>query len=384
MPDTLIMVGDVSEQLRTLPAESIQCVVTSPPFWNLRDYGIDGQIGLEPTPEAYTARLVEVFRDVRRVLRNDGTLWLNLGDKSTTGDPKSRREKLPQKNLYGIPWRVAFALQADGWWLRDAIIWHKPNPMPGSQRDRCTFSYEYMFQLTKKARYYFDTIAIQEPTADSSRKRLSQNIADQAGSDRANAGAKTNGPMKAVGDQDYRTKRNVWTISTHGLKECHFATFPEKLVEPCIKAGTSEKGCCSACGAPWVRVVKRKRRATRPALNNVNDDAGMANRDPERHVTETTTMGWEQGCGCSAIVIRGDEPEDYSFCLACGHAGACGNSCDGQAQPIPCTVLDPFVGSGTTGIVAKRLGRHFIGVELNPDYAEMSRRRILLSGEAED
>lgn len=342
-----IIVGDVREKLAELPDSSIHCVVTSPPYWGLRDYGVAGQIGLEPDFRDYIATMVGVFREVRRVLRPDGTLWLNLGDSYANdgkyggetggkqfylGEANRKRvgrEKrltgLKPKDLCGIPWRVAFALQEDGWWLRQDIIWSKPNPMPESVTDRCTKAHEYLFLLSKSERYYFNQAAIAEPLGATSVARLSrQNLEGQHGSDRVPG--KTNGPMKAVGlrrpagnrthkgttayeagEERFRTKaglvgfaererakvengdlvgtrnrRSVWEIATQPYKEAHFATFPPALVEPCILAG------CPAAGA----------------------------------------------------------------------------------------VLDPFFGAGTTGLVADRLGRNCIGIELSPEYATMARRRI--------
>jgi len=243
-PDTTMYVGDVLDALAALPDESVQCVVTSPPYWGLRDYLVEGQIGLEATPEGFVARLVEVFRDVRRVLRADGVMFLNLGD-SYAGSASG----IKPKDLVGIPWRVAFALQADGWWLRSDIIWAKPNPMPESVSDRPTKAHEYLFLLTKRANYYYDADAIREPLMGSSVARLAQNVEGQAGSDRAHGGSKTNGTMKAVGGarssdkQDGQqvsgaNKRSVWEIATQPFSGWHFATFPEALVEPCVLAGS--------------------------------------------------------------------------------------------------------------------------------------------------
>lgn len=330
-----IIQGDCIEGLRTLPDASVHCCVTSPPYWGLRDYGHDGQIGLESTPEAYVARMVEVFREVRRAMRDDGTCWVNLGDsyaggggfcptapsnlagaKQTTQGSKPGGIKpqglIKAKDLVGIPWRVAFALQADGWWLRQDIIWAKPNPMPESVRDRCTKAHEYVFLLTKSERYYYDAEAISEPVAVSTTSRLSQpSLPLQAGSDRVPG--KTNGPMKAVGprfggnkfgDSDdpkhatksgnvyqipeangRRNRRSVWTVTTKPYSGAHFAVMPPDLVEPCIKAGCPEGG----------------------------------------------------------------------------------------------TVLDPFAGSGTTLAVAAELGRSGIGCELNPEYIELAEQRIAKS-----
>lgn len=219
-----IHIGDCLQSLKKMPDQSVHCCVTSPPYFGLRDYGVDGQIGLESTPDEFVAALVAVFREVRRVLRDDGTLWLNLGDSYGK-----------EKQLLGIPWRVAFALQADGWYLRQDIIWHKPNPMPESVRDRCTKAHEYVFLLSKSLRYYFDSEEIKEPAAESSLARLSQPTLDQQiGS--ARVPGKTNGNMKAVGGE-MRNKRSVWTVTTKPYKGAHFATFPPDLIEPCILAG---------------------------------------------------------------------------------------------------------------------------------------------------
>jgi DNA modification methylase len=263
-----ILVGDCRDSLRSIKAGSVQTCITSPPYFGLRDYGHDGQIGLEQTPEDYVAGLVEVFRLVRDALADDGTLWLNIGDSyfgtgkgptaptglhGKNGTPYPIKgvythDVLKGKDLIGIPWRVAFALQADGWYLRSDIIWHKPNPMPESVTDRPTKSHEYLFLLSKSLRYYYDHEAIKEPAIDGTT----------------------------------RNKRDVWTITTKPFKGAHFAVMPEALVEPCILAGS--------------------------------------------------------------------KPGD--------------------------TVLDPFAGSGTVGVVAKRHGRNFVGAELNPDYAAMAETRI--------
>lgn len=327
-----IINGDCRTELAKLADESVNCVVTSPPYFGLRDYGVDGQIGLEHTPEAFVAELVAVFREVRRVLRNDGTLWLNLGDSYNTKNhrrdasayvdggtrqlraaeannqsPRRFDETLKEKDLVGIPWRVAFALQADGWYLRQDIIWSKPNPMPESVQDRCTKAHEYVFLLSKSPRYWYDADAIAEPVTASTVARLAQDVEAQEGSHRVPG--KTNGAMKAVGrargvyteqafqdrpqseprgsksnfgDFETRNARSVWTIATQPFSEAHFATFPPELAERCIKAGC----------------------------------------------------------------------------------------------PVGGTVLDPFGGAGTSGMVADRLQRNAILIELNPAYAEIARNRI--------
>ena len=296
-----LICGDSAVVLRTLPENSVHCCITSPPYFNLRDYGMSGQIGIEGTPEEYINALVAVFREVKRVLKPDGTLWVNIGDTYAANRAhQSNRKKGPEgykpKDLIGIPWMLAFALRADGWYLRQDIIWQKTNCMPESVKDRCTKSHEHIFLLSKNPKYYFDAEAISEPIAESSAKRYLQNIEQQKGS--ARQPGKTNGAMKAVlprfgskyGDQtgeEYaptlrRNKRDVWPVSTKGFKGAHFAVFPEALVEPCILAGSATEG----------------------------------------------------------------------------------------------TVLDPFCGSGTVGVVALKNGRNFIGIELNPAYVEIAQERI--------
>lgn len=286
-----VIFGDALDGLKLLESESVDTCITSPPYYNLRDYGKDGQIGLETTPEEYIEKLVDVFREVRRVLKSDGTLWVNIADsyagsgKGASNYPENARkykqgsnrgsvgnylskttspERKP-KDLIGIPWMLAFALRADGWYLRQDIIWAKPNPMPESVKDRCTKSHEYIFLLSKSPRYYFDGEAIAEPCADSSMARYTQNIDKQAGSDRVPG--KSNGNMKAVlpryGGKKYtedpevfyrtksghaydfrpkRNKRDVWTVSTKPFKGAHFATFPDTLITPCILAGSRQGG----------------------------------------------------------------------------------------------------------------------------------------------
>ena len=336
-----IITADVFDGLRELPDESVHCVVTSPPYFGLRDYGMPGQIGLEPTPDAYVAKLVEVFREVRRVLRKDGTCWLNLGDSywgswanyaggergagkqrlikhgSSAQNPvwdgleeyrpaaSYKHENLKPKDLIGIPWRVAFALQADGWWLRQDIIWSKPNPMPESVTDRCTKAHEYLFMLTKSARYFYDAESIKEAGSAETLLRADRaQVSDarvngvpgqvphslhkkrdkQRGHSRRHDGFndRWDAMEKAQQCSGLRNKRSVWEISPQPFPDAHFATFPPALIEPCIKAGCPEGG----------------------------------------------------------------------------------------------TVLDPFGGSGTTGLVADRLKRNAVLIELNPEYAAMAERRV--------
>jgi DNA modification methylase len=361
--------ADVMDGLAQIPDESVHCIVTSPPYWGLRDYGVQSQIGLEPTLNEYVEKLTRVFREVRRVLRKDGTLWLNLGDSYAGGgrgggseDCKQRTSVgslvarsplsgLKPKDLCGVPWRVAFALQADGWWLRQDIIWSKPNPMPESVTDRCTKAHEYLFLLAKSERYYFDAEAIAEASTTEDLRRPYGSPGTNALDPRNKQGngfLRHNAPLT-------RNKRSVWEIATQSFPEAHFATFPPALIEPCIKAGTSEKGCCAKCGMPWARQVEITRtfqsgsgRAGNMPMgkNGASLQGGGATRDIRRGpCTSTETLGWHPLCKC-------------------------------EVSTVPCTVLDPFGGSGTTGLVADRLKRNAILIELNPEYAAMAERRI--------
>lgn len=307
--------GHCLEVLKTIPGESVNTVVTSPPYWGLRDYGVEGQIGLENSVEDYVASLVEVFREVKRILKDDGTLWLNLGD-AYAGSGRGRNadgkgnpgkvhrqspgqhggilkvskavEGLKPKDLIGLPWRVAFALQADGWYLRQDIIWNKPNAMPESVTDRPTKSHEYIFLMSKEPNYYYDHDAIKEPAIYGTMDvRGSQGAfgppQKQKRADKAKgsfSGKYGHEAFRAI--RDKRNKRSVWTVTTKPLKEAHFATFPEDLIEPCILAGC----------------------------------------------------------------------------------------------PLDGVVMDPFFGSGTTGLVSLKHGRNFIGIELNEDYIKIAEKRL--------
>jgi len=256
---------DVMEGLAQLPDESVQCVVTSPPYWGLRDYGIEGQLGLETAPEKYIEKMVRVFNEVKRVLKNDGVLWLNMGDSYAKngmpgghngGNPHGKfhghtprkrdrvSTRVPKsckpKDLIGIPWMLAFALRADGWYLRNDIIWAKPNSMPESVVDRCTRAHEYIFHLTKSEQYFYDADAIRVPFKDLA--RFNQDIENQAGSTRAAGGTKTNGNMKARGNPEIgANKRTVWNVPVGRFSDSHFAVFPIALIEPCILAGSRAK-----------------------------------------------------------------------------------------------------------------------------------------------
>ena len=359
-----ILTGDCRTTLASLDAESVQMCVTSPPYFGLRDYGHTGQIGLEPTPDAYAAELVAVFREVRRVLRDDGVLWLNLGDSyaamrdskatpdtlrgdsdgtavagvSNRNPANLRAAGLKHKDLCGIPWRVAFALQADGWYLRSDIIWHKPNPMPESVTDRPTKSHEYLFLLAKSERYYYDADAIAEPA-----KWERWGNQTERKSHTGTAGHLGGKTLAELPIKDTKNARTVWTIATKPFKGAHFATFPPALIEPCILAG-SAKECCAACGAPSVRQVERTAMVIDRSERTHDKGRTRASGTMVSPATSVTT-GFAPSCSCNAGVVSG-------------------------------TVLDPFGGAGTTGLVADRLGRNAILCELNPDYAAMAERRI--------
>lgn len=253
-----VIVGDCIEGMLSLPDQSVHTCVTSPPYFGLRDYGMAGQIGLEATPDAFVARLVEVFREVRRVLRDDGTLWLNLGDSYTSGGRATRApdakhdgargmefraptpDGLKPKDLIGIPWRVAFALQADGWYLRQDIIWSKPNPMPESVTDRCTKAHEYLFMLSKSSKYFYDAEAIKEPAVSTDIKKFTDKGGDkQRGHGRRHAGfnGRYADRLAETGAPTARNRRSVWTVATKPFAGAHFATFPPDLIELCILAG---------------------------------------------------------------------------------------------------------------------------------------------------
>ena len=239
MSSVHINVGDCIELMRDMPDCSVQCCVTSPPYWGLRDYGHEGQIGLEDTPEDYVERIVAVFREVRRVLKDDGTLWLNLGD--SYGCNSSMKTGLDSQQLLGMPWRVAFALQADGWRLRQDIIWHKPNPMPESVRNRCTKAHEYLFLLAKGSGYYFDSDAIREEsisTWNAARGFKAKKKKKSAGDPllRTHGWSSKHADVERTG----RNRRSVWSIMKRAYRGAHFAVMPSALVEPCIKAGSRE------------------------------------------------------------------------------------------------------------------------------------------------
>ena len=301
-----------------------------------------GQLGLEPTPELYVKHIVEIFGEVKRVLRKDGTVWLNMGD------------IFQDKQLLGQPWLIAFALQKDNWYLRSDIIFHKRNPMPESAKDRPTKSHEYIFLLTKNARYYYDADAVREehkePERGMIKKTESMNPHTHSGFFEGITWVPKERQYNPLG----RNLRSVWTITTQPFPDAHFATFPEELVEICVKAGTSEKGCCSECGSPYERILEIEdwyrflNGHTRPS-GTLEEGINVGFGGKKDSVTKPTkTIGWQPTCECNA-------------------------------ETVPCTVLDPFAGSGTVGKVCMDLRRSFIGIEIKSEYVEMSERRIASS-----
>lgn len=438
--DVQLYQGDAITVLQGLPAGIAQTCVTSPPYWGLRDYGtgtwtggdeacdhlgepfrteaqinancgtgtdvknavdrqpmgqtcskcgaqrVDSQLGLEATPDQYVERMVAVFREVRRVLRDDGTLWLNLGDtyvsngfwpdapsnRDPQGDSMTRKQPsmaqrgkqvtrapgLKPKDLVGIPWRVAFALQADGWYLRSDCIWSKPNPMPESVTDRPTKSHEYLFLFSKQPRYFYDADAIREDVTGNTHSRGTKKSPPKSlVHEDSQAKVKNNRSfMEATWDTvTARNRRSVWTIPTEPFPEAHFATYPQALVTPCILAGTSERGGCVECGAPWRRQTEKATEPTQRVHNGVYDASsgfGKSGWLPGKQTVETT--GWEPSCTCI----------DPNTDLAAG-----------TPLTSPQLVLDPFIGSGTTALVARKHGRRCIGIDLSAEYLAIAAKR---------
>ena len=365
-----IIKGNCLDKLKELPEQSVNTCITSPPYWGLRDYGESDQLGLEDTPEEFVENLVKVFREVKRVLRDDGTVWLNLGDsyssggRSTTTNQSLRGGKdygvtrpkpskgIKPKDLIGIPWRVAFALQADGWYLRQDIIWHKPNPMPESVTDRCTKAHEYIFLLSKSPKYYFDNEAIKED---------SKYYGKDSRSDKGNIryeGKRTEGAdnlaqQSLVTIDEKKNKRSVWTVTTKPFKGAHFAVFPPDLITPCVLAGCPEKVCVE-CDTPYERKVESKR-LKRNELP----------KDDPRYRPNTYDGSYKD--------INGKADAGYMSTIDLGLQKQC--QCETNETRTG-TVLDPFGGAGTTGLVADRNGRNALLIELNEEYAEMARDRL--------
>ncbi len=393
-----LLIGAALDRLAELPEKSIHTIPTSPPYFGLRAYAgeqvVDWpEVAFYPTPGlaafmppvvipaqraalgsegdllAYVGHLVAIFRACRRVLRDDGVLWLNLGDSYNSApsnmqnggvqragykagyDAIGRQDRqvadLKPKDLIGVPWRVALALQADGWYLRSDIIWHKLAPMPESVTDRPTKAHEYAFLLAKSPRYFYDAVAISEPSVTPAGLSWDERKAEGATSGWREPG-KFNGDYRVdFGNGATRNKRSVWSLGPQPYAGAHFATWPPALVEPMILAGTSARGCCPACGAPWVRVVEREGAKVRAVhTNGPQADHGFLGGGRIDENPTVTTVGWRPSCACDA------------------------------GDPVPCTVLDPFTGSGTTGAVAVELGRRFIGIELSAEYADLATRRI--------
>jgi DNA modification methylase len=305
---------------------------------------VDKQLGLEATPEEFLANMVEVFREARRVLRADGTCWVNMGD------------SFQEKQLIGMPWRLALALQADGWWLRSDIIWAKPNPMPESVTDRPTKAHEYVFLFSKSARYFYDNEAVRENKDALPDIRQRASTFKKAGE----VGGHHNGAetISTTG----RNRRSVWRIATQPFSAAHFATFPTKLVEPMIRAGTSERGCCPECGAPWERVVRKTGKSI--PVSERHGRTGHNGQPPQISgmywdgPTTEATNEWQPSCDCKQTKLHKGEQVRIEY------------------EPVPCIAIDPFAGACTVGLVADRLGRDSIMIELNPEYAEMGRKRI--------
>ena len=366
---------------------SVNCVVTSPPYYGLRDYNVDGQIGLEQTPDEYVADLVQVFREVWRVLRDDGTVWLNLGDSYSgsgngsndyreSGASISKNDNkygshkpvpirgLKSKDLIGIPWMVAFALRDDGWYLRQDIIWAKPNPMPESVKDRCTKAHEYIFLLSKSPRYYYDYEAVLEPVSDKSLKRAEYGWdCDRPSTKNASLGGDgihTEKMGERFVNPAGRNRRSVWTIPTSPYRGAHYATFPPKLIEPMILAGCPQI-VCAKCGAPYQRVLER---ADKRHWTERND---YKSGDKYKFEYLESKQSNDIGRNDAPASFKSPEMIDKGFQPTC-------NCNAGTTSGI---VLDPFVGSGTTIMVANHLGRKGIGLDLSFKYLhEDAKKRI--------
>jgi DNA modification methylase len=530
-----ILQGDCLAVLKTLPSKSVQMCVTSPPYYALRNYNVEGQIGNEPTLEGYVQKMREVFGEVKRVLRDDGILWLNLGDSYAGSGVHAAHHKnpgmsnaphrgadvatpIPQglkaKDMCGVPWRVAFALQEDGFWLRNDVIWQKPNPIPFPVTDRLVNSHEYIFLMAKSKKYFYDAYAVKEPVAASSLQRINQpNFKQQNGGDKdyaktgqndARSVRKTveNFAATAEGGRNKRdvwsipdssedsvalhwfltqlrdihpdltqmlidnyakqceNKTDVWRVTVKGTKEAHFATFNPELIIPCILAGTSAKGACAICGAPYNRVVVKgidhltpvesiercgvklnpedsakvlfvEKNGGQYRISVIGDKHGhMWMDEPTKSGRTTqlkekgyTIMWWgiieptacynnkQKGVDIGqspqsfirddkiavlraksredAVKMYPDDTEKQKEYIKFVHDHGCSDpatqgktvswsaSCACNTQEIkPCIVLDPFMGSGTTAIVAQKFGHDYIGIELNPEYIVMAERRI--------
>lgn len=397
--------ADVIDGLRALPDASIHCCITSPPYWGgIRDYGtgrweggsaecrhspadtpkrrgeatstltgmnasghphaayrggacprcgavrVDQQIGLERTPEEYIAKLVAVFREVRRVLRSDGCLWINIGDVWADTTRRARRG-IRRKDLIGVPWMLAFALRADGWYLRQEVIWHKPTAMPESVTDRPHRDHEQIFLLTKSARYFYDAEAVRQP---GSPKTLTVTTSPRKGDGVESAGERRSLYMETNGGRYHppgHNLRSIWSIPSEPLPDEHYAAFPTALPSVCIQASTSERGCCAVCGAQWRRITQRSGAGIGRSIydHSIKSEQGRRATTPQAKAGRgytIETLGWRTSCKCDA------------------------------GDPVDCLVLDPFAGAASTGVSALRLGRRFIGIELSARYCEIAEHRL--------
>jgi len=381
-----IYLGDTLTVLKSLETGIVQCVITSPPYWGLRDYKVDGQYGLEKTPEEYIENMVKVFREVKRVMRDDATLWLNMGDcysgggsgmqnGNTLASPLKKNGQwghikntrnpidigLKPKDLCGIPWRLALALQADGWYLRSDIIWHKPNPLPESVTDRPTKSHEYIFLMSKKANYFYDADAVRENYSDSYRndnrhktgstdKNIKNGYNDALAQNPKQIHRLFNKPLG-----NGRNLRDVWTIPTQSCSFAHFATFPTALVDKCLMAGTAEK-TCAVCGWGWERIVE--------PTEEYKKLLGTWTKDTDKDKTLRKQIGFAANTKSVAVTAQ---YKTIGFRPACDCNGGVGRS----------IVLDPFGGTGTVALRAKELGRRFIHIDLSEKYNEYAKRRLV-------
>lgn len=337
MNNIRIIHGNCIETLKRLNDQSVNSCITSPPYWGLRDYGETDQLGLEDTPEEFVDNLLVVFREVKRVLRDDGTVWLNLGD-----------SYMLNKQLACIPFKVALALQADGWYLRQDIIWHKPNPMPESVKDRCTKAHEYIFLLSKSKKYYFDNEAIKEDCVGKDERKWADSYEKAYSIKQGETNANIKRTKRYSKDGSFkRNKRSVWTVTTKPFKRAHFATFPTDLIEPCVLASCPEK-ICVACDKPYVRVMQRPKQlqVERNKRSGLDDRKVGGVLDKYNRENPPIDLGVLKQCDCESNETK---------------AGI---------------VLDPFAGSGTTGIVAANNSRNAVLLELNKEYIDIAERRI--------
>lgn len=308
--------GNSLDVLKTFRDNTFHTVVTSPPYWQQRDYQVNDQIGQEATVDEYVDHLVQIMCEVKRTLRKDGTLWLNIGDTYVRSDIQTT---LRSKNKIGVPWKVAFALQENGWILRQDVIWEKSNPMPDGSKDRPTTCHEYLFLLTKSEKYYYDYFAALENSEKPIKGKQKFGSREQIGTNRHDQ----NRTFEHYGK---RNKRSVWTTSVSRFEGSHWATFNPELIEPCILTSTSKKGCCPKCKTGWNRIIDKTR-----------EESGQL---------ELTGNLWEPGCSC------------------------------GIQETESCVVLDPFSGASTTGFVCSQHNRDYVAIDVNQEYLNVARKRL--------